>query len=129
MNSSGCIFTTFSTSAKLIYSDKIPALTIFSPGSTVGAGTIEESLALIAECINRAHKETANVVIVLENMVRPLSVLRNFSLSLCVRRCQAGAGNVIGSRFSDLGGIIKQVDDKNRVGVCLDTCEFSCMVS
>ncbi|EIW61189.1 AP endonuclease [Trametes versicolor FP-101664 SS1] len=83
----------------------------FHPGSTVGAGTIEESLALIAECINRAHTETASVVIVLENMC-------------CVRRCQAGSGNVIGSRFSDLGGIIKQVSDKTRVGVCLDTCEF-----
>ncbi|OJT12507.1 hypothetical protein TRAPUB_10908 [Trametes pubescens] len=76
----------------------------FHPGSTVGAGTTEASLALIAECINRAHKETASVVIVLENM--------------------AGAGNVIGSRFSDLGGIIKQVRDKTRVGVCLDTCHM-----
>ncbi|KAI0355492.1 AP endonuclease [Trametes cingulata] len=76
----------------------------FHPGSTVGAGTMEESLSLIAECINRAHKETESVVIVLENM--------------------AGSGNVIGSRFSELGNIIKQVDDKTRVGVCLDTCHM-----
>lgn len=34
----------------------------------------------------------------------------------------AGAGNVIGGAFSDIGGIIRQVDDKSRVGVCLDTC-------
>ncbi|KAI0371429.1 AP endonuclease, partial [Pilatotrama ljubarskyi] len=76
----------------------------FHPGSTVGAGTLDESLSLIAECINRAHEETDSVVIVLENM--------------------AGSGNVIGSRFSELGDIIKQVRDKKRVGVCLDTCHM-----
>ncbi|TFK79502.1 AP endonuclease, partial [Polyporus arcularius HHB13444] len=76
----------------------------FHPGSTVGAATLEESIALIAESINRAHKETEHVVIVLENM--------------------AGSGNVIGSRFVELGDIIKQVDDKTRVGVCLDTCHM-----
>ena len=41
----------------------------FSPGSTVGAATMEESLARIADCINRAHQETESVIIVLENMV------------------------------------------------------------
>ncbi|KAI0757941.1 xylose isomerase-like protein [Fomes fomentarius] len=77
----------------------------FHPGSTVGVATMKESIALIAECINRAHKETESVVIVLENM--------------------AGSGNVIGSRFSELGEIIKQVVDKTRVGVCLDTCDVT----
>lgn len=37
---------------------------------------------------------------------------------------QAGAGNVIGSKFSDLAGIIAKVEDKTRVGVCLDTCRL-----
>ena len=40
-----------------------------SPGSTVGEASMEESIAFIAECINRAHEETESVVIVLENMV------------------------------------------------------------
>ena len=31
-------------------------------------------------------------------------------------------GHTIGGRFEELGAIIKQVDDKSRVGVCLDTC-------
>ena len=44
-----------------------------SPGSTVGATTIERSLDFIAECINRAHKATKTVKLVLENMVRPSS--------------------------------------------------------
>ncbi|KAF9242073.1 xylose isomerase-like protein, partial [Melanogaster broomeanus] len=75
----------------------------FHPGSTVGKATKEESIALIAACINKAHKETSSIVIVIENM--------------------AGAGNIIGAQFSDLRDIIERVDDKSRVGVCLDTCE------
>lgn len=34
----------------------------------------------------------------------------------------AGAGGVIGNCFEDLAGIIAEVDDKSRIGVCLDTC-------
>lgn len=41
-----------------------------SPGSTVGQTTLETSIGLIAECINRVHKETQGVTVVLENMVR-----------------------------------------------------------
>ncbi|KAG2337235.1 AP endonuclease [Suillus weaverae] len=74
----------------------------FHPGSTVGQATKEESIALIAECINNAHKATKYITIVIENM--------------------AGSGNIIGSQFSELKGIIDHVEDKTRVGVCLDTC-------
>jgi hypothetical protein len=35
---------------------------------------------------------------------------------------QAGAKNTIGSTFAELAGIIRGVEDKSRVGVCLDTC-------
>ncbi|CRK14121.1 hypothetical protein BN1708_011068 [Verticillium longisporum] len=52
--------------------------------------------------LNRAHAATAAVVTVLENM--------------------AGAGNVVGTRFEDLRDVIALVDDKDRVGVCIDTC-------
>ena len=34
----------------------------------------------------------------------------------------AGAGGVIGNTFQDLAGIIAEIDDKSRIGVCLDTC-------
>lgn len=74
----------------------------FHPGSTVGQATKEESIALIAECINDAHKATKYITTVIENM--------------------AGSGNVIGSQFSELKEIINHVEDKTRVGVCLDTC-------
>jgi AP endonuclease-1 len=34
----------------------------------------------------------------------------------------AGAGNVIGSTWEDLRDIIALIDDKSRIGVCIDTC-------
>ncbi|KZV84156.1 AP endonuclease [Exidia glandulosa HHB12029] len=76
----------------------------FHPGSTTGGCTKEESIGWIAENVNRALKETSGVTIVLENM--------------------AGQGNVIGSTFEDLRDIIALVEDKSRVGVCLDTCHM-----
>nr|GAT46306.1 predicted protein [Mycena chlorophos] len=78
----------------------------FHPGSTVGEATTEESISLIAGCINDAHSATegSGVVTVIENM--------------------AGAGNIIGGDFAHLGKIIEQVNDKTRVGVCLDTCHM-----
>ncbi|GJJ11124.1 hypothetical protein Clacol_005355 [Clathrus columnatus] len=74
----------------------------FHPGSTVGVATKEESIKHIADCINRAHRETSQIVIVIENM--------------------AGSGNVLGSKFEEIAQIIELVDDKSRIGTCLDTC-------
>lgn len=61
-----------------------------------------EATARIAAQLNRAHKETKSVVTVIENM--------------------CGHGNIIGGRFEDLAAIIAGVEDKSRVGVCIDTC-------
>ncbi|KAK0729183.1 xylose isomerase-like protein [Apiosordaria backusii] len=73
----------------------------FHPGSTGGL-PMPEACARIASHLNKAHKATKSVVTVLENM--------------------CGSGNIIGSAFSDLATIISFVDDKSRVGVCIDTC-------
>lgn len=73
----------------------------FHPGST-GGKPRPEAIARIAAQLNKAHKATKTVVTVLENM--------------------AGAGNVIGSTWEDLRDIIALIDDKSRVGVCIDTC-------
>jgi AP endonuclease 1 len=73
----------------------------FHPGSTVGAPR-DEALKRIADRLNAAHAATTDVVTLLENM--------------------AGKGNTIGGTFADLGGVIRHVTDKNRVGICLDTC-------
>ncbi|KAG4433126.1 hypothetical protein IFR05_011393 [Cadophora sp. M221] len=73
----------------------------FHPGST-GKHPRLEAIARIAAQLNKAHKATSSVITVLENM--------------------AGSGNVIGSTWEDLRDIIALVDDKTRVGVCIDTC-------
>jgi len=73
----------------------------FHPGNVAGKAR-PEAIAHLASNLNKAHKETSNVVTLLENM--------------------AAGGNVIGSTFEDLRDIIELVDDKSRVGICLDTC-------
>jgi AP endonuclease-1 len=73
----------------------------FHPGNSVG-GDRHAAIAHLAGNLNRAHKETSKVITLLENM--------------------AAGGNVIGSTFEDLRDVINLIDDKSRVGVCLDTC-------
>ncbi|OLN88573.1 DNA-(apurinic or apyrimidinic site) lyase 1 [Colletotrichum chlorophyti] len=73
----------------------------FHPGNT-GGEERGEACGRIAAQLNAAHKATKKVVTVLENM--------------------AGTGNVIGTKFKDLRDIIDKVEDKERVGVCIDTC-------
>lgn len=73
----------------------------FHPGSTASC-TREKGIQNVANCINKAIKETSNVRIVIENM--------------------AGHGNIIGGPLEELAEIISQVEAKDRVGVCLDTC-------
>ncbi|KAK6358722.1 hypothetical protein TWF730_008045 [Orbilia blumenaviensis] len=73
----------------------------FHPGSSLGEPR-DEAIERIANALNKAHKETGFVKTVLETM--------------------AGQGNVIGCKFEDLRDIIALVEDKSRVGVCIDTC-------
>lgn len=73
----------------------------FHPGSHLKKITEEECISKIAESINMALSETAGVCAVLENT--------------------AGQGSNLGFNFEQLAAIIEQVDDKSRVGVCIDT--------
>jgi AP endonuclease-1 len=75
----------------------------FHPGSTLGEPR-SEALKRISDALNKAHRETKFVKTVVENMV--------------------GAGNVVGSSFEDLRDILEGVEDKSRVGICLDTCHM-----
>lgn len=74
----------------------------FHPGSHLGKISEEESLRLIAESVNIALEKTKGVTAVIENT--------------------AGQGTNLGYRFDHLKYIIDRVDDKSRVGVCIDTC-------
>lgn len=74
----------------------------FHPGSHLNLSSEEECLDLIAESINIALAETEGVKAVIENT--------------------AGQGSNLGFDFRQIGRIIEGVDDKSRVGVCVDTC-------
>ena len=74
----------------------------FHPGSHLNKISVEDCLALIAESINLTLEKTKGVTAVIENT--------------------AGQGSNLGSEFWQLKYIIDRVNDKNRVGVCLDTC-------
>ena len=74
----------------------------FHPGSHLDKIDPEECLERIAESINLALDQTKGVTAVIENT--------------------AGQGTNMGNRFEHLARIIDNVQDKSRVGVCLDTC-------
>lgn len=73
----------------------------FHPGSHVGQG-IEKGIELIAELLNQVLKPKQSTIVLLETM--------------------AGKGTEIGSKFQELRDIINNVDLKDKVGVCMDTC-------
>ncbi|MCA1796914.1 MAG: deoxyribonuclease IV [Geobacteraceae bacterium] len=72
------------------------------PGSHLNKLSEEESLERVAQSVNLALEKTEQVVAVIENT--------------------AGQGNNLGYSFEHLAEIIKQVEDKQRIGVCIDTC-------
>ncbi len=74
----------------------------FHPGSHLKKISIDESLDRVAESINIALDKTQGVTAVIENT--------------------AGQGSNLGFAFEHLAHIIAKVEDKSRVGVCLDTC-------
>lgn len=74
----------------------------FHPGSHLKKVSEQECLNTIAESINIALDKSSGVTAVIENT--------------------AGQGSNLGYRFEHLAHIIDRVEDKSRVGVCLDTC-------
>jgi deoxyribonuclease-4 len=74
----------------------------FHPGSHLKKISEEESLRIVADSINWTLEQTSGVTAVIENT--------------------AGQGSNLGYRFEHLAAIIDRVEDKSRVGVCLDTC-------
>ena len=74
----------------------------FHPGSHLKEISVDECLATIAHSINLALDKTHGVTAVIENT--------------------AGQGSNLGYTFEQIAQIIDQVEDKSRVGVCIDTC-------
>jgi deoxyribonuclease-4 len=78
---------------------------VFHPGAHLGKGE-DWAIKTIAESINLAHEET-----------------KNFK-TLTIIETTAGQGTVVGYRFEQIRGIIDFVEEKERVGVCVDTCHL-----
>lgn len=76
----------------------------FHPGSFLKKISEEQCLDYIAENMNRTLEQTKGVALVLENT--------------------AGQGSNLGWKFEHLAHIIDKVEDKSRVGVCIDTCHM-----
>jgi deoxyribonuclease-4 len=76
------------------------------PGSGLGIITPDECAALIAESLNTVIDKTekSGVSIIIE--------------------ATAGQGGYLGGRFEEIAMIIGKIDDKSRVGVCIDTCHI-----
>ncbi|MEO5368554.1 MAG: deoxyribonuclease IV [Magnetococcus sp. DMHC-1] len=74
----------------------------FHPGSHLREIEPERCLELIATAINQALARTEAVVAVIENT--------------------AGQGSNLGYDFGQIAAIMAQIEDRSRVGVCLDTC-------
>jgi len=74
----------------------------FHPGSHLNQISEEQCLSTIAESINLTLNQTSGVIAVIENT--------------------AGQGTNLGFSFYQLKKIIDKVEDKSRVGVCIDTC-------
>ena len=73
----------------------------FHPGSHVGQGE-ETGIAKIAEILNEVLTKEQSTTVLLETM--------------------SGKGSEVGRNFQELRQIIDQVELKEKLGVCLDTC-------
>ena len=73
----------------------------FHPGAHTGQG-MEQGIALIAEALNRFLWPEMQTTVLLETM--------------------AGKGSEVGGCFEELREIIDRVEQKDKLGVCLDTC-------
>ncbi|EDZ62846.1 endonuclease IV [Sulfurimonas gotlandica GD1] len=76
----------------------------FHPGSHLKLISEDECLSIISESINMALDKTSGVKAVIENT--------------------AGQGSNLGYTFEQLAQIIDKVEDKSRVGICIDTCHM-----
>lgn len=73
----------------------------FHPGSYLTSNE-EEGIKNVVISLNRVIEETENIILVIENT--------------------AGQGSNLGNRFEQISEMIKGIINKERIGVCIDTC-------
>lgn len=76
----------------------------FHPGSHLKKISVDECLSRISDAMNSTLDKTSGVSLVIENT--------------------AGQGSNLGFKFEHLAQIIDKIEDKSRVGVCIDTCHM-----
>ena len=76
----------------------------FHPGSHLRQISEEECLSLISKSINYIIANTTNIKLVIENT--------------------AGQGSNLGYKLEHLSYLITNTTNKDRIGVCIDTCHF-----
>ena len=76
---------------------------VLHPGSHVGIG-VEEGIKLIVDGLNKVLEDDKSVCILIETM--------------------AGKGSEVGFDFNQISDIIKQINKKELIGVCMDTCHL-----
>lgn len=77
----------------------------FHPGSHVGQG-MEDGIKIIAESLDEVHEKT-----------------RGFNVK-SILETTAGQGTAVGHSFEQLREIIDLVEEKERMGICIDTCHI-----
>jgi deoxyribonuclease-4 len=78
---------------------------VLHPGAHTGSGE-EVGIATVADSLNRAHDYLPDLKV------------------LTLLETTAGQGTTLGRTFEELAAIIDQVEAKERVGICLDTCHI-----
>ena len=78
----------------------------FHPGSHLKEITEEECLDLIAASVNQALADPAS------------------GRTMAVAEATAGQGTNVGYKFEHIARIIAGIEDKSRIGVCIDTCHI-----
>jgi deoxyribonuclease-4 len=78
---------------------------VMHPGSHMGAGE-KRAIANVGAALNRAFRLT------------PKSAVR------VLLETTSGQGRSIGGRFEHIAAIVEAVEDKSRVGACIDTCHI-----
>ena len=81
---------------------EIPYL-VLHPGAHLGAG-VEVGIARAARALNQLHRKSDG-----------------FRLQILIE-LTAGQGTCIGHRFEEVGALLSQIENPERVGVCFDTC-------
>jgi deoxyribonuclease-4 len=78
---------------------------VLHPGAHTGSG-VDVGIARIAESLNRLHDQLPHIT------------------SRTLLETTAGQGTALGRSFEEIAAIMDQVEARDRIGVCLDTCHI-----